>query len=365
MIQTIAAPRRHLVGRPRRGTRYKALICRPRDLGSAEVQQWRAFQLGAGLESPYFSPDNALIMETLFPDRTRVAVVFDHAELVGFLPFTRHRFRRAVGLGDFLSGLQAFIPSRSPWSFPDVLRAARIDLYEFTNLIASQFPADLPMPQPHFLRTADLSHGFDDYLARVRQTGGKFVRTVEYKRRRMERNDPDLRFECGGHDLVAVRQLVAWKAAQVRRAGHWDLYTELPHAREWVERIAMADTPGMVGSVSCLRSGNRLVAGSINVRSATVQAGFLTAYDPDQASASPGLVCILKVLEAAARSGARSFHLGTGDQDFKRRLSTGAIELVEWRAGRPSIGTRASWSLIGAVGRLRQAASRGRSAFTG
>jgi CelD/BcsL family acetyltransferase involved in cellulose biosynthesis len=319
---------------------FKAVICRPSELGSAERQQWQAFQLAAGLDSPFLSGEYVAVIGELFPVTTRVAVVFDGQDLVGFLPFSQHRFGRASGFGDYLTGIQAFIPYAGPWSFKDVLRAASIDFFEFTHLVASQVPHTGTTLPTHPLWAADLSHGYDRYLAEVRQTGGGFVKTAQRKRLSVERNDPNLRFEFGQRDLALVRQLIDWKSAQVRQAGQWDMFTEQPGAREYVERLASADSPGMVGCVSSLRSGDRLLAVSIDVRSPTVLALENTAYDPAAAPLSPGRTCMLKVMEAAAGSGVLVYHLGMGEHEYKRRLATRFVNLVNCSVGRPSLGTR-------------------------
>jgi len=315
-------------------------ICRPAELGAAEVRQWHSLRIAAGLESPFLSAEYIVLVGELFPARSRVAVIRDGRDLVGFLPFTQHRFGRAAGFGEMLSGVQAFIPWGAPWSLAEVVRAAGIQLFEFRHLVARQYPPGPAVPPTHPLWTAGLADGYAGYLARVRQTGGGFIRAGERKRRGLERDDPDLRFEFGGSDLAAVRQLIEWKSEQVRRDGRWDFYSHLPGAREWYERLAVADSPGLIGSVSCLRSGDRLLAVSLDVTSAGTVALFNTAYDPQVASRSPGRVLMLKVLEAAAASGASAYHLGLGDLGYKRPLATGAIELIAASVGRPSLRTR-------------------------
>jgi CelD/BcsL family acetyltransferase involved in cellulose biosynthesis len=324
-----------------------AVVCRPGELGAGEMEQWRRCLASSGLESPFLTPEYVAIIGDLFPQSSRVGVIHDGNDLVGFLPFSAHRFGRATGVGEFLTDVQAFIPSGGEWSFREVLRAAGIDLFEFAHLVASQVPRGETTYRSHALVTADLGQGFDHYLAQVRRSGGKFVKTAEWRVRRLERDLPDLRFEFGSRDLTLARRLVAWKSAQIRSTGVWDMYSQLPGATEYAERVAGSHGPGLVGSVSTLHSGDRLIAGSIDARFGQVQAGFLTAYDPQEAGRSPGAVCILKLLEAAAGSGIRSFHLGMDDEEFKRRLATNAIDLAAWQAGRPRIGTRVARGVTG------------------
>lgn len=326
----------------------KATIWRPRDLGPAELEHWHGLQAAAGLDSPFLAPEFVQAAAEAFPS-ARVAVVHDGPDLVGFLPFSAHRFRAASVVGGSFSNLQAFISTAGDWTLEDVVAAARIASFDFSHLVASQRPLT-GTTRPADLLVIDLTEGFDRYLEGARKRGGKLVKGMDQKRRSLERNDPDLRFEFAGHDVAALRTLCEWKSAQLRRTGRQDPFAD-PAAWELLERAADSRSAAMVGSVSCLRSGDRLLAAVFDLRSATVQSGWLSAYDVEAASSSPGIVCLLHVIEAAARSGVRSFELGPGDEPYKQRLATGTLAAVDGWVGHPTVGRRV-------VRRLRRASHR-------
>ena len=326
----------------------KATIWRPRDLGAAELERWHEFQAAAGLDSPFLAPEFVQAAAEAFPS-ARVAIVHDGPDLVGFLPFSSHRFRAATVAGGSFSNLQAFISTAGDWTLEDVVAAAGIASFDFSHLVASQRPRT-GTTRPADLPVIDLTEGYDRFLEDARKRGGKLVKTMDQKRRSLERNDPDLRFEFAGHDMTALRKLCEWKSAQLQRTGRQDPFAD-PAAWELLERAASSRSAAMVGSVSCLRSGDRLLATVLDLRSATVQSGWLAAYDVEAASSSPGIVCLLRVIEAAARSGVRSFELGPGDEPYKQRLATGAIAAVEGWAGHPTVGRRV-------LGRVRQVSGR-------
>jgi CelD/BcsL family acetyltransferase involved in cellulose biosynthesis len=326
----------------------KATIWRPRDLGPAELEHWHGLQAAAGLDSPFLAPEFVQAAAEAFPS-TRVAVVHDGPDLVGFLPFSAHRFRTASVVGGSFSNLQAFISTAGDWTLEDVAAAARLASFDFSHLVASQRPLT-GTTRPADLLVIDLTEGFDHYLEGARKRGGKLVKGMDQKRRSLERNDPDLRFEFAGHDVAALRTLCEWKSAQLRRTGRQDPFED-PAAWELLERAAGSRSAAMVGSVSCLRSGDRLLAAVFDLRSATVQSGWLSAYDVEAASSSPGIVCLLHVIEAAARSGVRSFELGPGGEPYKQRLATGTLAAVDGWVGHPTVGRRV-------VRRLRRASHR-------
>ena len=305
---------------------------------------WHTFQAAAGLDNPFLAPEFAQAVDEVSPS-ARVAAVYDGPDLVGFLPFTSRRFRGAKGIGWFAPGLdlsngEAFIPSGADWTLEEVVRAARIALFEFSLLVAEQRPATGTTRRLDAL-FIDLSQGFANYAASVRQTGGKFVKTLMQKRRSEERTDPDLRFEYACQDFAAIQSLFEWKSERARQIGGNDLFAQ-PGVRAVVERLAASNSPACAGSISCLRSGDRLLAVNLGLRSATAFSGWMTTYDASEASRSPGSVCLLSLIEAAAESELRTFDLGPGEQEYKRRLATGALDVFAGSVGRASISRRLS-----------------------
>ena len=334
----------------------KASVVRPGDLGPAEVELWRGFQAAAELDSPFLAPEFAQAAGEVSP-LARVAVVYDGADLVGFLPFAARRFGGAKGIGCIAPGIDmsnscAFIPSGASWTLEEVVRAARIDFFEFALLVADQRPATGAARRLDAL-SIDLSRGFGDYVASVRQSGGKFVKTLMQKRRSEERNDPALRFEYATGDMAVLQTLFEMKSARLRQIGARDLFAHT-RARELVERLAVSKSPACAGANSCLRSGERVLAVNLGLRSSTVFGGWFSAYDTGEASRSPGSVCLLSLIEAAAESGLRTFDLGPGDHEYKRRLATAAVDVFAGSVGRPSLGRRSSMR----VGRLLAKARR-------
>jgi len=170
----------------------RATVCRPADLGAPEIERWHRFQMDAGLESPFLSPEFALAAGEVFAS-TRVAIVHDGPDLVGFLPFTDLGFRAASALGGYGDTLQAFIHADTEWTFEAILSAARIESFQFGRLLASQRPASASA-------TAMESQviGYETFLARAIQSGGGFVKRMERQRRRLERDDPELRRRQSG-----------------------------------------------------------------------------------------------------------------------------------------------------------------------
>lgn len=64
----------------------KATICRPLELGIAEIDLWRSFQHANGtLASPFLTPEFACVMSEGRPD-INLAILEDGGKIVGFFP---------------------------------------------------------------------------------------------------------------------------------------------------------------------------------------------------------------------------------------------------------------------------------------
>jgi len=313
----------------------RVAIHRPSELAPAELERWRALARAQGLDSPFLTPEFALAVDSVWGS-TRVAVVYDGPDLVGFLPYNAGRFRTATPIADDFCNVQAYIGSGAPFTISEVIRAAPIDLLAFPQLLAKQGPPHGVVSKLPSL-TIDLTAGYEAYLTTARAVSGKFVKEIVRKRRRLEREEEAVRFEFATRDPAALSDLCAWKSAQYRRSGWRDMLAR-DGVRELVERIAVEDGPGLQGCLTTLSLGDRLLSVGLCIRSERVLAGWLSAYDSAAARHSPGVVRWLHLIEAAAAHGVQTIDLASGDEEYKRRLANGSVALVSCHIGGPSVG---------------------------
>jgi CelD/BcsL family acetyltransferase involved in cellulose biosynthesis len=308
-----------------------ASVCRPTDLGAWELDQWRRMQAAAGMHDPFLSPEFARCVGAAFP-QARVAVIDDGTHRVGFLAFMERRFRSAGGLGGHLVNMQGFVAEAGDWTLDRVLRAVGLDRFEFARWIAAQ-----PPPVGSYTRldvpVIDLADGFAAYLNAACEGGGRLVKVIEQKYRSEKRRDPDLRFEFCTEDLDVLGKLFAWKSQWLRRTGRRDVFAD-PRARELVELTTASWTPSLRGGVSCLRSGDRVLAVFCDVLSHDALASWISAYDPDAAQRSPGSVGLLCAIEAAAERGIATVHLDAESAPYKRKLASRTISVIAGCTGR-------------------------------
>ena len=276
----------------------RASVCRPGELGDAELRHWSCFQgASAELQNPFLAAAFARAVGEV-SDRARVAVIEDAGDVVGFLPYELAAGRVAVPIGRMTNNRQAFVHHPDlVWNWADLLRAIRLDVIEFGDLVAGQCGewrsleiGDAPV--------IDTDGRWDAYFDTMRRH--KRVRTTLYKERRLRREVGEITVESGGGACADLAALVDWKARQYRRAG-WPNLLAKPWVPALLELLADTTTDDLRAAGSSLRVDGRVVATDLSLVSSSVFAGWFGAYDPGYARFSPGGVHTLHVLRGGIR----------------------------------------------------------------
>ena len=352
----------------------KYTVVHPAELGESKLNKWREIQLEAPLlGSPFLSPEFTLAVGAIRP-RSRVAVLTDGAEVVGFFPFERRGIGYGVPIGAWISDCQGMVHSTGLEFDPrQLLRACGLGVWEFNHLVEGQAHFEsyeiTPAPSP----IMDLSAGFEPFLATLREKGNaKVLRNIFRKQRKLEREVGTVRFVYDSQDHAALRTVMAWKSAQYLRTGKQDRF-----AQRWfvdlADRLFATASETFSGVLSMLYAGDEPVAGHFGLRSDRVMAYWIPAFDTQYGPYSPGLILNLFLAEAAAGCGIQHVDLGTGPEEYKRWFETGALTVSQGRVARRSPGAalysirRASSSRVRqamtAHPSLERAAKRARSTY--
>ncbi|MFD6416445.1 GNAT family N-acetyltransferase [Streptomyces sp. NPDC060194] len=315
----------------------------PARLRAAEIESWRELRAKAEAPAnPFMEPEFTLAVARVRP-ATRVAVVEERGEPVGFLPFERTRLGRARAVGQGVSDCQgAVLKPGLALSADEVLRALGVSVWEFDNLEDGQdlfvpYAAER-VPSP----VIDVSDGYAAYEAGLRERSPKYLRTTLAKERRLGRAHGEVRFVFDERDPAALRTLMDWKSAQYRRTGRRDRFAQ-PWIAELVRRLHGADGEGCTGVLSVLSAGGRPVAAHFGLRSHSVLSCWFPAYDPEFARFSPGMILHLRMAEGAAAAGLGLLDLGRGAAEYKDALKTGELSVYEGAAVRAGAGAVVHW----------------------
>ena len=316
----------------------------PAELTTRHLAAWRNFQhLSPALESPYLTPEFLRIAARVRPG-VQVAVAEEGRGIAGFFPFERRRGDIGRPVGGPFSDVQAVLAA--PWWDWDprqFVRAAGLSVYDFTFQRMEQRPFCPFARAKKVSHTIDLSRGFDAYVAECREqargraalSSGLPHQTLA-RARKLARQFGPLRFTMHEPDPAVLRLVLRWKSAQYRRTGLFDAFA-LRWTTELLERIHATQTETFAGVLSTLSVGDRVVAGHMGMRSASVLHWWFPSYDVACAKFSPGHVLLMEACRHAATHGIRTIELGEANEYYKLLVTNAGVEVGAGFVGLPSL----------------------------
>lgn len=335
----------------------KYSVVHPAELGESDLSKWRKIQSEAPLlGSPFLSPEFTLAVGAIRP-RSRVAVLTDGAEVVGFFPFERRGMGYGVPIGAWYSDCQGMVHAPGLEFDPrQLLQACGLAVWEFNRLVTGQTHFESYEITRATSSVMDLSAGFQPFLATVRENSNSKLRDLYRLQRKLEREKGPVRFVYDSQDHAALRTVMGWKSAQYFRTGTADKF-----AQRWFvdlfDRLFASTSETFSGVLSVLYAGDEPVAGHFGLRSDRAMAYWFPAFDRQYSPYSPGLILKLHLAEAAAGCGIQHVDLGTGAEEYKRWFQTGTLTFSQGRVTRRSLGA--------ALYSIRRASSNGvRQAMT-
>jgi CelD/BcsL family acetyltransferase involved in cellulose biosynthesis len=308
----------------------KVRVVRPSDLGTHELDAWRAFQRDdVTLASPFLSPEFARAVDTARDD-ARVAVVEDAGGApVAFFAFSVGEKGDGAPIGSTICDAQALVAHPGfDWDPVALVRAAGLESWSFDHLVATQDPFAPFYDTVHRSPIADLSQGHAAYLEQVRVRSKDVLAQTARRRRKLGREVGDVVVEWQAADPGTLDLLLSWKSAQYRETGVWDRFDQ-PWIVEVVRALAATTSEGLTGVVSTLRAGEELVALHFGLLGRDRLAWWFPAYDPSFGRYSPGLILLVDLVAECAARGLGLVDLGRGEHHYKLRVATGAYEVAE------------------------------------
>jgi CelD/BcsL family acetyltransferase involved in cellulose biosynthesis len=307
------------------------------ELDPALIEAWRSIQSGSTVfESPYFCPEFTQLVGGVRDD-VRVVVIENGARPVGFFPHQRAAWGMGKPVGGPLSDYHGVVAAPgSEWELDALMRAAKLSVWAFDHLVGVDGKFE-----PHVTARAaspqiDFSAGYEQYARGRRDAGSDYIRKTEGLARKLSREVGELRFTLHEPESGVMEQLIRWKRNQYRRAKTNDVFSA-SWTGQLLRKIALTQTAGFAGVCSVLRVGDRMIAAHMGMRSRDSLHYWFPAYDPEFAQFSPGIILLLRMAQAMAGSAVRKIDLGKGDSQYKRRLMTGAAELLEGFVEMPSL----------------------------
>jgi CelD/BcsL family acetyltransferase involved in cellulose biosynthesis len=305
-----------------------------------QVTDWSCLQQAdPELASPYFRPEFTQAVAAVRQD-VEVAILERGGATAGFFPYQRRR-RAAQPVAGRLCDFHGVIArSGVAWTVADLLRGCGLSSWEFHHLLASQSPFAEHIRQTEGSPYLDLSGGFDAYRSALDKGSREGISQTQRKRRKLERESGDVRFELDCRDPRVLEQLLAWKSAQYRRTGLTNVFSF-----DWTVRLLhqiwQRTDPAFAGLLSAVFAGNRLMAAHFGMRSHGVLHYWFPAYDIEFSKLSPGSILLMDIAQAAEQAAITRIDLGRGSEQAKTSVMSGATLVADGFAHRGSVTARA------------------------
>ncbi len=298
-------------------------------LTADQLSLWSQFQRAdATLDSPYFRPEFTQAVAAV-RGGVEVGVLEDGKDILGFFPFQRGKWNVGMPVGGKMSDFHGLI-SRQGVDFnpQEILKGCKLSAWHFDHLIAGQEPF-----RPYHWSVAgspymDLSGGWQAYEKRQLA-----VHKISYKRictklRQVEREAGEVRLEVHAADNKAFSSMIDWKRKQYQATGVTDIL-----AVDWtvalLQRILSYKDEPFSGILSALYIDNILAAVLLSMKSYGVLHSWFSAYSPQFAQFSPGLIMWLELAKVAEKWGIERIDLGKGPEDYKRHIMSDSIAVAE------------------------------------
>lgn len=303
------------MGFANRPTMLTAEIVRPDALTLRDLGAWRAICDGRpAYRSPLLGPEFAQAVGAVRRD-VAVAVLKRRGETVGFLAHHRGRdgFARPIGapFSDYHGPVLAegFDPSLA-----EVLAASGLHCFRCTSLIGPAPDAATEAREAYAIGLEAIDA--PGLLEEIRRSDPKRAKNWRRLSHKLEREQGAVEF---GPDrsTEALRAVLAWKSAQLRRSGLHDVLRPL-WVRELVNDLFANPDPVFGGLFLTLRVEGRPVAGHFGVRRGGVYHPWVAAYAPDAAPYSPGVLFLLRAIEAMPALGLTTYDLSAGSDHYKK-----------------------------------------------
>ena len=304
------------------------------------------------LANPFLCPEFAAAVDT-FRSGARVAVLTDGPTTIGFFPYERRRFGIGVPIGAGLNDCQGLIHATgAEWDSRELLRACKIAIWQFDNLVEGQGPFDrykvAVAPSP----VIDLTDGFAAYQEKLRVKSPQFSKDLARKARKLERETGELSFTVDSRDVAELRALMVWKSGQYHRNG-WPNVFDRPWIVDLIEYLFSTHGDRFGGLLSVLRTGGTPIAAHFGLRAGHVLAHWFPAYDVRLSRQSPGLIQHLRMAEETAALGINLIDLGTGLGRYKETLKSYDLFVAEGVVARGPLLAGAHRAASALTGRAR------------
>lgn len=298
-----------------------AEIVRPDALAPADRELWGELcDTLPAYRSPLLSPEFAQAVGAVRSD-ARVAVLKRHGSTIGFLAHHRrpHGYARPIG-APFSDYHGVIARPEAAIVLSEALAATGLRSFRHTGLIGrgAELGAE-GVTEGHAVDLTAVSS--DQHLEAIRSADAKRFKNWRRLSHKLEREQPNVVF---GPDPSpeAFALAVGWKRSQLRRSGLHDVLRPA-----WVEQMMQSlfkrPDEAFGGLLLTLRVDGRPIAAHFGVRRRGVFHPWVAAFDTKFSAYSPGVMFLLRAIEAMPALNLTLYDLSAGSDHYKRPFANG------------------------------------------
>lgn len=315
-----------------------AKLVRYGELTPADIRSWNALLAqDEAYDSALLTPEFAGLVSSIRDD-VRILLLHNGNLLEGILAFHKRPGGLARPLGAPFSDYSGpVIRNGSHIKLTDLLSLAGVPAFESAAMVGTARSAardDETSPDDsHIIRPAPLTG--EQFLEQQRSLHAKRFKNFRRLHKQFEREIGPLKFNWGRPSSNELETLLALKSDQFLESGYVDL-TQATESRALLSAVASSEHAFMTS----LTLDDTLVSAHFGFKCGKRFHPWISAYDPQWSSYSPGILLLLDVLKHWEALGVETYDLAGGHDHYKKYFANAARPNREVFA---ASGTLAGW----------------------
>lgn len=306
----------------------------PEALTAEDIAAWEGFtSRRPDLTGPYFDVRYVMDIGQSVPDAHIARLYDEHGNIAGFLPY-QLRGRTIQPLGAPLTDYHGVIADASfVMDYPLLLRSLKAHRLEFMGWVGDM-TADNARARTieAVTQIADLSGGYEAYLARQKAQHHKFYKNVGRCQRNVEKDFGGFAFTFERVTPDLLQWVIDQKREQYSRSGMHDVFG-CGWTLNLLSQLAKRQDEGFGLRVGVFRDTRGpepvLVAAEICLIRGTYMHFWFPAYAEAYHRYSPGILLSLRIMQHVAEQGITQVDFGAGGECYKHTMTSPARVCLE------------------------------------
>ncbi|ADU12624.1 GNAT family N-acetyltransferase [Asticcacaulis excentricus] len=306
----------------------------PEALTPEDIVAWEGFtSRRSDLIGPYFDVRYVMAIGQSVPDAHIARLYDEQGQIAGYLPY-QVRGRTLQPLGAPLTDYYGVIADTGfVMDYPLLLRSLKAHRLEFMGWVGEMTADNVHARTIQAItQIADLSEGYDAYLARQKAQHHKFYKNVGRCQRNVEKDFGGFAFSFERVTPDLLQWVIDQKRQQYSRSGMHDVFG-CGWTLNLLGQLAKRQDEGFGLRVGVFRDVRGpepvLVAAEICLMRDTCLHFWFPAYAESYCRYSPGILLSLRIMRHVAEMGVTQIDFGAGGECYKHTLTSPARVCLE------------------------------------